>query len=191
MSAVTTAIRILGGTAHLTYRLDETEHARRQADGMPDLRNLGTCDGLMNYPEGLPVPLTSLNQGQRTLVARGLLELDGDSVIRRIRPPLQLDFACVHAKGWQDGLNRASRFAPFCNRGMVLRKLPKDPSKLTEADFYGINVYVPGPDGELEQVVATRPYVRYRHTPAHWWFIERVYQQAADVLAAVPSGGTP
>lgn len=190
MTARHAQVRILGVTADITYRLDEDEHARRQTAGTPRLTNPhGTLDELMDYPECLPVPVDARNKGQRALITRGLLERDGDTVVRRIRPPLTIDLALVPARGWRSGLNHASRFAPFCNRAMLLPKAPRDPGTLIEVGFWGVGIYTAGAGGELVEHVAPEPFVKRRHTPAAWWFVEQVYRQVAEVLAAARAGG--
>jgi hypothetical protein len=187
MTAVTTQIRILGVTADITYRLDKQEHARRQTEGMPRITDMGLLDKLMNYPYNLPVPFAEARFDRR-LFTRRLLERDGTDVIRRIRPPLVVDLALVPAKGWKSGLNHASRFAPFSTRAMVLAKMPKDPGTLIEIGYWGVGLYTANPDGQLVEQVKPQPWVKQRHTPAGWMFLEEVYQQVTAQPAL--TGGT-
>ena len=178
MNAVTATVRILGTTADITYRLDDTEHARRQAAGIPHITDMALLDKLMNYPCDLPVPFAEARFDRR-LFTRRLLERDGTDVIRRIRPPLVVDLALVPAKGWKSGLNHASRFAPFSARAMVLAKVPKDPGTLIEIGYWGVGLYTTSPDGQLIEHIKPQPWVKLRHTPAGWMFLEEAYQRVA------------
>lgn len=175
VTTATATMRILGTTADITYRLDDTEHARRQAAGTPRITDMSLLDKLMNYPCDLPVPFAEARFDRR-LFTRRLLERDGTDVIRRIRPPLVVNLALVPAKGWRSGLNHASRFAPFSARAMVLPKMPKDPGTLIEIGYWGVGLYTTGPDGLIEHV-KPQPWVKQRHTPAGWMFLEEAYQQ--------------
>ena len=176
----TRTVRILGTLVHLTYRLDEHEHARRQAEGNPRV-DMGDLNTLMNLPHGMPVPILSLTRDERRLADRGLLDDGGDgNVIRRIRPPLTVDLAVVKATRWRSGLGRAGSFAPFCARAMWLPKPPSDPFALLEAGWWGIGVYVTGDDGEPVEIVKPRPFVRRRWTPAGWAFLEDAYRAVAS-----------
>jgi hypothetical protein len=176
----TQTVKILGTLTHLTYRLDEHEHARRQAEGSPRL-DTGELNVLMNLPHGLPVPILSLTRDERRLADRGLLESDGDgNVIRHTRPPLAVNLAMVRATRWRSGLKRAGMFAPYCARAVHLPTGPDDPMALLEAGFYGIGVYTTGDDGGIVVAVEPRPFVRRRWTPAGWGFLEDAYRLVAS-----------
>lgn len=85
-------------------------------------------------------------------------------------------------------LDSASRFAPFCARRVIVKRLPKDAfariKDLAEFDFYGSGIILEKPDGSLETVVEPRPWRPMRHTPAGWWFAERAYTATNPTGAA-------
>jgi hypothetical protein len=177
----TAVVRMFGITAGLVYEPDAGEVHRRSAHAeQPDALPLAFLDVLMDLPVDQSVSLQDLNERQR----RGLrtapppiVDADRRQVTRRAVAPVRTLFALVTAKDWKTGLQRAGRFAPFCAKAVLVRELPEDSSDfLMRASFFGAGVCVF--DGhKLDMIVEPRPYVRKRHTPAHWWFEEEVYAQ--------------
>jgi len=89
--------------------------------------------------------------------------------------------ALVNARTWRHGLEVAGRFAPFCARAMVLRRLPDDLHEMrAQADFYGVGVIVVD-DRMTGVVVEATPFQRMRFTAAGWQFLEQVYRQSVGV----------
>jgi hypothetical protein len=74
-------------------------------------------------------------------------------------------------------LGRASGFAPFCARTLVIPRLPHRAGFLTEADFWGIGITHRASDGSEETLVEPRPWRPMRHTPAGWRFVEQAYAE--------------
>ncbi|PBC71160.1 hypothetical protein BX265_5749 [Streptomyces sp. TLI_235] len=170
-------LSVLGSRALLLYRVDETEHRRRQAAGSEPLDSIPALERLLGLPVGLPVPVGSLPEqaGIRDL-PRGAVEWDADLVTRRAVRPLAVDLAVVRAAGWRTGLERAGRFAPFCRRAVLLDEVPRAgrDETLAEASFYGIGVLVDEPDG-IRIALEPEAYRPQRHTAAAWHFVEELY----------------
>jgi hypothetical protein len=185
-------VRMFGTAAGVAYRPDRAEVARRRACPIDPLTELDVLDALMGLPVGLAVPLSELTDAERLLVGRApasAVERHGGQIVRLAAAPVSVQLAVVAAKDWHVGLDRASRLAPFCTRAMLLPAQPEDLSDVqVQASFYGVGVYVLS-QRQLRTLVEPRPYVRMRHTPAHWWFAEEVYRQISEYENV--SGGEP
>jgi hypothetical protein len=178
-----TLLRTFGTLAGVVYRLDQSEVARRRAQGVGSFTQIEVLDALMGLPVGLPISWHELTDAERALVDRapgGAIERRGGQVVRRAVAPVSVLFAVVAANDWRVGLRRAGQFAPFCVRAMLLPALPADwEDARTQASYFGIGActFV---DAQLRMLVTPRPYVRKRHTPAQWWFAEEAYRQISE-----------
>ncbi|REF00322.1 hypothetical protein [Thermomonospora umbrina] len=167
--------------ATIYYKPDTEEAARREATGLTAVTRLDWLDRLMNLPIGLPVPGDDLTKYDRRDFLRlppGRVDLTLDGVVRRITRPLDVKLAVVTGRQWRPGLTRASRYASYCPRALVLTGSPKDlHDAAVTADLYGIGLVI-NACCEPELVVAPAPFEQYRHTPAGWAFLEEVHRQA-------------
>lgn len=179
----TASVRMFGSAAAVNYQLNDVEIARRAERRAVPVLGLDVLDVLMGLPVGMPVMVGSLTERERTLLSRapqGVVEHDDEQVVRRIVAPLTARFAVVAARDWKVGLKRADRFAPFCERAILLPALPSDFDDLrVRASFTGCGVCV-FVGKRFEMVVEPRAYVRRRHTPAQWWFAEEVFAQLSE-----------
>lgn len=174
-------------TCEVFYRLDRVEHDRRnavQAGWLDDSRPL---EALMNLPAGHPVLRSSLSPQLRPEIRRlpqGAAAVDRMSVTRLAVRPLRVDLIVAHAKTFRSGLQRASQFAPFSRRVMLLEKVPqKLDEKLFEADFYGIGVMVANGNGGVRMLLEPAPWWAIRHTAAGWRFAEEVYRKICETCS--------
>jgi hypothetical protein len=89
--------------------------------------------------------------------------------------PVTVELALVAARTWQEGLEVAGRFTPFCARSMVLRRRPADLAEVQlQAGFYGVGVVVVD-DQSAQVLIKPAPFQRLRFTAAGWRFLEEVY----------------
>jgi hypothetical protein len=165
-------------TLHLT--IDPDEHARRQQAGLGHIRDshCALLDTLMALPPGIPVPVDDLTERQQTDVRRapaGILDLTLGLVTRHAIRPCRVTLATVHATCTRDSIGRASSYAPFCARAVVTPTLPRRDYLLSEANYWGVGVFLDHGDGGLEKLVAPKPWRPTRHTPAAWRFAESAY----------------
>ncbi|MFJ1992987.1 hypothetical protein [Streptomyces asiaticus] len=185
-----------GATLHLA--IDPAEHQRRQAAGIGPVtgHGFGGLDHLMAIPAGMPVPVAELTREQQKYVRRApaaIVTVDDGQVIRHAVRPCRVVMATVRFNTtYKMALDSASRFAPFCARQVIVKRLPKDAfariNDLAEFDFYGIGIILEHSDGTQETVVEPRPWVPKRHTPAGWWFAERSYAAYLEHTATNPAG---
>ena len=173
-------VRLFETRAWMAYRRDEHETLRRGRCGMSPIVELDVLDALMDLPAGMPVSLGSLRAADSRLLRRapgGALEWAEAMVTRRVVPPLMPLIAMVRATDWMDGLQRASRFAAYCRRLVIVSELPADPEiALAQASFYGIGVAVVR--GATPNVVLEpEPFTDWQPTPAWWSFTEKIYRQ--------------
>lgn len=179
-----------GATLHLA--IDHAEHQRRQQAGLDKAigHGFGGLDHLMAVPDGIPVPLASLNTEQQTYYRQapaGICTIHDGQVTRHVVRPCRVVLATVESPTASRGaLGSASRFAPFCTHTVIIRRLPhrKHFNYLHEYDFYGIGVTYQRPDGGTEPIVEPRPWVPIRHTPAAWYFAEQAYGAYLDTIHA-------
>jgi hypothetical protein len=180
--AVPTRLDVLGSKTLLFHRYDQVEHARRRAVDAAPLDRIGALQTLMGLPVDEPVALADLDAAARAQVRRlpvGAVDITQEQVVRRAVRPLSLDLAVVSSRtaDWRSGLERASRFAPFCSRALVLNRPGGERDEvLMQAAFYGIGILWAAADG-LELVLAPRPYRPQRYTPAAWQFTEELYER--------------
>lgn len=183
----TASVRIFGSLAAVNYELNDAEAARRREWRATRIPGLDVLDVLMGLPIGSPVTVDSLTDRERKLLSRApqsAVDHDDQHVVRRAVAPLTARFAVVAARDWKVGLKRADRFAPFCERAVLLPALPADVDDLrVRASFSGCGVCV-FVGKRLEMVVEPRAYVRRRHTPAQWWFAEEVFAQLSGSESA-------
>lgn len=173
------SVRIFNTRALLTLRINEPERRRREQLGLGALTRLDTLNGLLGLPLDLPVAMADLTARERKLVDRlayGVVELDGETLTRRAKPVVAVQRAAVYAQSWQAGLVNAGKFAPYCERLMILRKEPPDDACL-EASYYGVGVTVQTATG-LRELLPPEPWIQHLVTPAGWWFTEEAYRQS-------------
>lgn len=173
-------VRLFETSAWMLYRRDIAEHQRRQRRSLGALDDMGLLDMLMDLPSGLPVDVQSLHEAERRRIRglpQGVVECSQASVVRLAVPPVSPVLVMVTSTDWDRGLERASRFASYCPRMLVTRRLPPTADvALSEASWYGIGV-VAGEPGALETYVEAEPLEDWQPTPAWWQFCERVYGQ--------------
>ncbi|TCO45871.1 hypothetical protein [Actinocrispum wychmicini] len=173
-------MRLFDTAVVMVHRLDAVEHRRRGELGLGQLTSLELIDVLMDLPADVPVPqrsldVTSLHQLRRC--QPGVVEFTGAQVVRRVVPAVMPIMAVVYAKKWDDGLIRASRFASYCQRTVVVPDLPENADEaLAEASWYGIGVAV-GPKAAPVTVLQPEVFAEWRPTPAWWRFAEVAYGQ--------------
>lgn len=173
-------IRAFDTSAWLFYRPNASEWRRRAAVSAGSVEFLAVLDFLMELPEGLAVPVASLPARDRRMLrelpAWAVRVADG-SVTRLFAPAVTPLLAVVHGRQWDDALNRASRFAAYCPRAVLVRDLPPEGSAaLFDAAFYGIGVFVS--DGrEARMLLNPEQLPDWQPTTAWWLFCERMYRQ--------------
>ncbi|WP_275558554.1 hypothetical protein [Streptomyces sp. 5-6(2022)] len=164
--------------ALLFVSLNPVEHQRRQRAHAKPLTNRNALSLLMGLPHAR-VPLGSLTDREETLlpfVPHGAATVDFGHITRLAVKPLTVHLAVVPPQAPRRAINRASQYGPFCARAMLLTRPSRDELLLYEADWWGIGVAV-ATGGQPVVLRRPKPWVPKRHTPAHWAFTERIYQQ--------------
>lgn len=175
-------VQVLGQECAVVYRTDASEIARRRAEGFTGVTRLDLLDLFLGLPLGMPVLAASLTRREKNLLRQapdGCVEVQSGLVTRHLTVPLTVEMAVVAADDWNTALDRASEFAPFCNRAILLSQLPGDVDHLLiEAAYYGIGVAVVyGADVEL--LAAPERFIKRHYKAAGWWFAEEVYRQVS------------
>lgn len=172
------------GRAMLTVTLDPVEHERRRQAGLGGITSPEALDLLMQLPVGFSVPVGALAARDQRLLRKlpaGVVAIDSvhgrpARVTRLAVKPAVVDLAVVEGRLNAETLGRATGFAPFCRRTVLVPVRPPA-ERLAEADYWGVGVtLVRG--GEHEVLVEPAPWRPQRHTAAGWLFVERAYQAA-------------
>jgi hypothetical protein len=176
-----TRAQVLDTSAWIAFHYDRSEAGRRAACGLGPVLGWDLLDTLMDLPAGLPVPAGALTRPARRRVSRapaGVARICGGQVIRDLVPAVTPLLAIITARGWADGLARASRFAPYCRRMVVGPELPTDGAVLHTAAPLGIGVAVRGRTGAAEVLLEPEPVEDWQPTTAWWRFCEVIYGHA-------------
>ena len=104
---------------------------------------------------------------------------DGE-IIRDLVPALTPLLAVINARDWMTGLERASRFAPYCRRLVACSGLPGDGEILQTATRLGIGIAVRGQSRAAEVILEPEPVDDWQPTTAWWRFCEVIYGQASQ-----------
>lgn len=182
-------MRFGGVDATIVYTPDRAEFERRQEYGNPSALRLDWLSLLMNLPHGEPVPFSSFRPSAHRGLDRmplGTVDITPAGFVRQLAHPLRVELAIVRGHQWKPGLRRASRFAPYCRRVLALAGKPKYTTlqqAAIEADYWGIGLIVNESRGP-QVVVRPEEFVKQRHTPAGWSFLEDVYRSAVGVREA-------
>lgn len=186
LPATVSAVRgcLLSVDALLLLGLDEHEHRRRRAAGLTTLCDRDSLRLLSRLPHGEAVrvgDLTDVERGGLRRLPRGVAEVSGGRLTRLAIPPVTIRLAIVTDAVLDRGLDRASRFAPFAPRLLVLTGPPDDLAYAqVEARFYGIGLAMTGADG-LVMLAEPEP-ARRSAGPVTWQVREEAY--AAFLAAA-------
>lgn len=179
-----TTVRIFDTSATIAHRTDDVEHDRRCEQGVGHVDSMELLDALMGLPARAAVPLSSMSSSSLGVLRRsprGIVRFTSSSVTRLAVPPVTPVLAIVHSARWRDGLERASRYAAYCPRMLVVRELPANADEaLAEASWYGIGVAV-GPRSAPTTVLEPEPLADWQPTVAWWRFCERVYRHMLEV----------
>ncbi len=175
---------LLGVEALLFLGLDEHEHWRRRAAGLTTVCDRDSLRLLSRLPHGEAVRVADLTDVERRSLRRlprGVAEVAEGRVTRLAIAPVAIRLAIVIDDVLDRGLDRASRFAPFAPRLLVLTGPPDDLAwAQAEARFYGIGLAMAGDDGMV--MLAHPEPARRSAGPVTWRVREEAY--AAFLAAA-------
>lgn len=203
-------VHINGTDVWLSVEPDTAEIERRWRHGAQgEMLDRDLLRALDQLPYRLPCRHADLPAADVRLLQRApswVITHDNAVAIRRARPALRVLAALVLDDHWSRGLDRASSFAAFCPRVLVLTGKAPTPSgiDLGEADLYGIGIIdarqtdqpgqadkadqadadkAPGPRLLLRPDMSPRPF-----GPASWGFAEKVFSahQADSTFASHP-----
>lgn len=186
LSAAVLGVRgcVLGVDTYMLIGLDEHEHQRRRAIGLTTICDSDALRLLSRLPHGEAVCATDLTEMERRGLLRlpsGAAEFSEGKVTRLALPPVTLRLAIVIDDVLDRGLDRASRFAPFAPRMLVVTGSAGDLAFAeVEARFYGIGLATAQADGVV--VLADPEPPRRAAGPVTWRVREEAY--AAFLAAA-------
>ncbi|GFG53480.1 hypothetical protein MAGR_49210 [Mycolicibacterium agri] len=183
-----------GHRADALVTIDDDEHARRQSAGIGAVTGRGLLYVLLSLPWGTPVHTGALHVREVEILRAapaGVVDLDGDWVIRRLQTPLTVAAAVVEGTNWRRVLGRVVQFAPFCQMVAVFPAAPTRFGDVAwEARFDGVGVWVRD-DGELVEVVRPEPFRLRCQKAAGWAFHENAYRRWISTTHPVASSPCP
>jgi hypothetical protein len=178
-------IAVRGVAATMAYRLDASEHARRDAAGMLAVTDLEALDALLGLPAKLPIRMDALGSHIRPIIRRlpaGCVQVAGGMVTRHIVRPLCVDLVVVTPDGadWRSGMRKAGRFGTYCTRVLAIGDMSDDLAEArAEAAYHGIGLVV-GAARTSVMIVPPRRFTPTAHTAAGWRFAEQVYREVVS-----------
>jgi hypothetical protein len=179
---------LLGVDTYLLMNLDEHEHQRRRATGLTTICDRDALRLLSRLPHGEAVRVTDLSEVERRglpRLPRGAADVTAGRVTRLVLPPVTLRLAIVIDDALDRGFDRASKFAPFAPRLLVLTGPGADLAfGEVEARFYGIGLAVAGADGMIMLVDPEPP--RRAAGPVTWGVREQAYAAFLATAEAYP-----
>lgn len=168
---------LLGVDAYLLVSLDENEHRRRRATALTTICDRDALRLLSRLPHGEAVRLADLTDVERRglrRLPRTVVQVSAGRVTRLALPPVTLRLAIVIDDILDRGLDRASRFAPFAPRLLILTGAADELAFAeVEARFYGIGLAVARTDG-LVMLADPEP-SRMAAGPVTWRVREEAY----------------
>ncbi|RSN50519.1 hypothetical protein DMH12_24875 [Streptomyces sp. WAC 04229] len=183
-------------TLHLT--IDPTEHARRQDRSIGSLTHWSIIETCLHLPHAEPIPWQALTIRQQNVVRQappGVFRITGHrhhpKVTRIALRPCRVVRATVRsATACATALGNVTSYAPFCERSLIVTRLPRMPETLIEFGFWGVGLYLDH-DGELETLVEPTTWRPMRITAAGWRFAEEAYGSYLKHAAHVPERTRP
>lgn len=180
--------RISGCEIEADLYVNIAEVERRRELGVGALKNLDLLNLLLRMPLGKSAAGTSFSEYEWSLLraARGAVSLTDDGFATRCAmPPVDPEMITVHGDPWRYVLRRASRFAPYSARRVVLRRMPDDDVELRmEAVVSGVGVAVAtcmddqGVVLDAREILPSAPFTPVRYTGASWLVAEELYDQS-------------
>jgi len=182
-SGVATPMTLRGVRAYVDLVPVVDECARRCRADLGSVQDRRTLAALRALPADVPVALSALTTQQRGVLRRmpdGCVTLEEGTVTRNLVPAVRVTAAVVAARNWRTGLRRATQFAPFCSRSLVLATVPDDSEELQlEARYFGVGVAI-ADHAQLDWLLYPAPFRPARTTTATWLFEERAFSQVAN-----------
>jgi hypothetical protein len=171
---VVPSIVLAGYTFDVVATTDDDELCRRQAAGLTSVENRELISVLASLPSGRPVDYSSLPLFAQTVLdtaPTGVVEFDGDAVVRLCRPIVAIDGIMVSQLGRHGDGNLPVPFASVAPRGVLVDRAPAQRN-----DRADVGVVVLLPTGDLAlHASAGRRWVREGWRS--WRFSELVFRE--------------
>lgn len=179
-----------GVAANAHYRLERSEHERRQRAGVGHLHDLAALDAMLVLPEDSVIPRQSVTGRIQRIVARlpqAVVSQNGDSLRRLARPPVRVERVTVTVRrSWTAALHRVLEFSQFAERVLLCRSVPTD-EQVLEASYCGVGVALEEEDRNY-WVLEPDAFVVRQHSAARWAFAERVYDLHLSTTSTPATG---
>lgn len=178
-----TRMTVRGTRVWMAYRPDQSEWRRRQACGLGPVMAWDLLDTLMDFPAGMPVPVSCLDGPVRRRLAAapaGVVRFGADGVTRTVVPAVMPLLAVITTRDWRKGLAAASQFANYCRRLVVAPGLEEASEEALAAARVRGTGMATGSAGRARVLLEPAPVPDWEPTPAWWRFCEEIYVQAAS-----------
>jgi hypothetical protein len=189
-SAQVVPLRLRGVSVDAVVDINLHEHQRRQRASVGAVGDRDVLTALLPLDPGVTVPHAVLSAGQQRAVRRagaGLVVAERRRVTRLVQVPATVSLVLVRDVQWARGIQRAARFGPYCERVLVLPRVPADlDGLLLEATYYGVGVATL----DEPEVVSRAVFTPMRFTVSSWMFAEAAYGQFLDQMFRTFGNGT-
>lgn len=192
-----TRARARGCDVSVDLYIDTLEVERRRRVGLGSLLSLDLLNLLLRLPLGSRFRQQDFSAYQWGLLTRAgeAVDLERNAgrhgwVTRWAVPPVDVEMVTISARSWRSGLDRASRFAPYAARRVVLERMPIDDTLLRlEAAYRGVGIAVSdsavgGEEDHFNEIVVGAQFAPQRFTGASWRLAEVLFAQTGLCVAA-------
>lgn len=174
------SFRIDGSPMLGAFELDETEHMRREQQGVGAVTSCGLLHGLWMLPTGGPVNAAFLPdiKVRRLRAAPEMVQETSQGLIRTYSPPGILRAVAFVGRGLLQRVCRAARFTPIVERYAVAdyqsRAIPLRVEYV--AREWGVGIVDANQIGASGLTVPAAPAERGVPSVYRWWAAEQAYQ---------------
>jgi hypothetical protein len=161
-----------------TFAVDHTVLADRRERRAGPVTNLEVLNLLLRLPVGQETRVNWSDYELRLVTPHlgAALDLglhpDGHIVVTRwLRPALDVDSALIARISWDGAIAAASKYAPYCQRQVILGDVPDDDHAFWwEANYYGVGVM----SESGRELLEASPFSPRQYTGASWKFAEQI-----------------
>jgi hypothetical protein len=170
-------LTLLGVPVEVSFRPVRDELTRRAEVGLGAVRSYADLTALSELPVDVPVPehLLAPDVADRLrCVTPAAVEHNAGTVTRRAVAAVRVRSVVYEGARWAAALERASQFAPYAQRTVVLPRMPRNAARVrTEAAYYGVGVRV-GSGEDAQWLAQPAPFRPRLYSAASWFFDETV-----------------
>lgn len=173
-------LTLLGRRVVAEYVVDDDEVLRRATYGLGAVVSARLLEALMALPVHEAVRWSSLTQYTRASLKdapAGCMSREGRYVTRYVVAPVKVRAVTMSARHVNSGLDAVSKFAPFCERTLVVNEMQLNDTDVLNAHLFGIGLVGASSRSAATWPAKPAPFKPTRPTWAWWRFQELAWAQ--------------